>query len=170
MPVLLVSHNSLRMIVLEYLLFSAHFWWKNLRLFLNREELPRDSMEDRDKKKQAGREQDDYGLQTKKLAPFQYGHYLKVTRELLAISTSAQINSSEYVTLSTPGGIWPMPGNVDGPNRLVLHQWVTGILEGPLLSRSLWGTYYPMRLVITSGIGLFGTYTLILPIPKSIFL
>lgn len=36
-----------------------------------------------------------YGLQTKKLAPFQYRHYLKVTRELSAVITLAQINLSE---------------------------------------------------------------------------
>lgn len=83
MPVLLVPHNSLRIIVLEYLLFSVvpkqrgncqGIAWKA------------------GTRRKAGREQDDYGLQTKK--PFQYKHYLKVTRELSAISTLAQINLS----------------------------------------------------------------------------
>lgn len=85
MPVLLVPHNSLRIIVLEYLLFSVvpkqrgncqGITWKA------------------ETRRKAGREQDDYGLQTKKLAPFQYKHYLNVTRELSAISTLAQINLS----------------------------------------------------------------------------
>lgn len=144
MPVLLVPHNSLRIIVLEYLLFSAAFI-VFIILVEECEIVPKQRGNCQGiawkigTRRKAGKEQDDYGLKTKKLAPFQYRHYLKAARELSAISTLAQINSSESsVTLLTPGGIWPMPDNLDGPNRLVLHLWVTGILEGAPLSISLW--------------------------------